>query len=146
MTRLLMPLAVLALLAARAWAQQPVVVDNLGYDPCADPARVQVLGLNLSADTGSVELVPISGITRILVCSLTLQGGSAVVLYLHFGTGTACAADQSFISYVRTAGLAPKYVYPDGGATFARSETARAFCIFRDASTTLKGHLRYVQE
>jgi len=147
-TRLLiLVVAVLVLLLAQVWAQQKGELTNLGYDPCTDPNRVTVLGLNLATDTDSVELIPISGVTRIYICSLKLQGDNSMILYLHFGTGTECAADQYFFSYVKTLGLTPKHLETGGGSsTFALSEEGRAFCIYRDATTALKGHLRYVQE
>jgi len=140
-------IALLTLLVAATSAQQRVNVVNIGYDPCADPNRVTVLGLDQADAADSFELVPVSGVTRIYLCSASLQGGVATHLYVHFGSGAACASTQAFVSYVSTAGLTPKRLHTGGGsATFARSETSRALCIYRLVSTTVKGHVRYVQE
>ena len=148
MSRSLLLLVLLAGTALLSLGQAPVTVTNLGYDPCSDPDQVQTLAVNEGAAMGNTELVPVFGSTRIWLCSGRLQGGAAGELWPLFGDGTACASNTDYLAvHLVTAANEPPLILDGAGGngTFKRSAPARAFCIYRNVSMTLVGHIRFVQ-
>jgi hypothetical protein len=95
-------LAALLLLAAPVQAQvntsavQSVSIAAggiVGGNPCANPTAT-ILGLaGATTGTAAVQLIALSGTTKIYLCSVTITGvsGTTPTFSLRYGTGTACA-------------------------------------------------------
>lgn len=70
-----------------------VAVSPNGGNPCQNPSAT-VLGVaGATSGTAAVQLVALSGTTKIYVCSVTVTGvsGTTPTFALQYGTGTACA-------------------------------------------------------
>ncbi len=64
-----------------------------GSNPCANPTAT-ILGLSgATAGTVAVQLIALSGTTKIYLCSVTITAvsGTTPTFSLRYGTGTACA-------------------------------------------------------
>lgn len=143
-------LGLMAALALSAIAQQPVTVQNTVYDPCADPSKVRIQGLNSLSGSGRTVHIAADGTKRIYVCSGRIQGSDAGAFYLQFGTGTTCQTGTVAVDrHVFTANGEPPLVLSPGSsmnATFRRSAAGAELCYERVATMTVQGHIRYVQE
>lgn len=143
---------VVLLCAVPAWAQQPINVTKIAgnnpiVDPCLDPTKRTVININASASSSSVELVAVSGSTRIYLCDGKVQGGAAGEIGIMFGSGTTCGSNQAIVDTTTVTNPGDgALILPGASGTFARSATARALCYSRSASMTVEGHVVYVQE
>lgn len=138
--------------SAAVLAQQPVNVTRVSgvapiTDPCLDPAKRTVFNINQSAGTSTVEMVSVSGSTRIYLCDGKIQGSAAAEITIMFGSGTTCGSNTANIdtTTITNAGDGA-LLLPGASGTLARSATGRAICYSRSASTTVEGHIVYVQE
>ncbi len=135
-----------------AWAQQPINITKISGvapidDPCLDPAQRTVININASASTTTIELVAVSGSTRIYLCDGKIQGSAAGEIGILFGSGTTCGSNQAILdtTTITNAGDGA-LLLPGAAGTLARSATARALCYTRSASMTVEGHVTYVQK
>lgn len=115
-------------------------------NPCADPlATLQSVALNAST-TSAVQLIALSGTTKIYVCGITVLGGGTTPTFsLVYGTGTNCATGQAaVITAIAIPTAAPAQVFHSPvGVTPA----AQALCtLLAGTSPTAKGVLSYVQQ
>lgn len=117
---------------------------SVAYNPCADPSKLTWLNLNATAASGSTEHVAVNGSDRIYLCGYSLHLGGAGEVTIQFGSGSTCGSNTSNIRTI------PAGAAADGEAldllTPARSDTGRALCTNRSASTTLEGGFFYVRE
>ncbi len=97
---------ILALLSAsRASAQvntsspQPVTITTVGGNPCENPAAILNSVPITTAGTAAVQVVALSGATKIYICSLTVigQSGTTPTFSLVQGTGAACVTGQTVV-------------------------------------------------
>jgi hypothetical protein len=127
-----------------------VDIDTIGgnavvYDPCLDPSKVLVTNILATAASGSTELIAVSGSTRVYLCGWQLQGGAAGDITLNFGSGTTCGSNTKAIASTQVVNAGEGSLHP-ANKTFDRSVAARALCVNRSASMTLRGFVSTVQE
>lgn len=141
-------LAILIAALVPASAQQTVAITNATYDPCFDPTKIIAVPVDQSAASTDVQVLALSGSTKIYLCSGRIQGGAAGKITLRFGTGSACASSPTDIDVISVVanGDGPLILPGSGSATFEVSAAGQAFCFTRSASMTAIGHFRLVQE
>ena len=118
----------------------------------ADPCMFQVkTNVPVSVTTSaSVQLVALSGSTKIYVCSLGLIGATATVFSITGGTGTACATSAVAIMGAATAtnGMSLTtnggLTLGNGGVTVASTAAGSELCII--GGTGISGNLTVVQQ
>ena len=126
-----------------------VNVSNASTDPCVNTKT----NLPISYTTAtSIQLVALSGSTKIYVCSLGLIGSTATVFSIIGGTGTACATSAVAIMGAATAtnGMS---LTTNGGltlgsglGTIAVTGAGSELCIVLSGGGTLSGNLTFVQQ
>jgi hypothetical protein len=137
-------LLVLLLAACPAIAQQQAGHGN----PCADPsASLQSLNVSMSG-TSAVQLVALSGSTKIHICALTVGwgGGKSPTFSLEYGTGTNCGTGTTVIIPATTiTPSAPNSpAYP---AKFFVTPSGQALCyVLTGTSPTGQLIVTYVQQ
>ena len=119
----------------------PRVTVSRDSDICnpIDTAQVAVS----IASSGNNELVAISGSTVVYICDLTLIADGTVGVQLIYGTGTACATDETNMSGVMSLIVNTGWTHNYGGRL--KTIAAQAFCIELSASVQVSGVLTYRQ-
>lgn len=103
MKRLILTLALLSASSVSAQintsSPQPVTITTVGGNPCVNPAAILNSVPITTAGTTAVQVVALSGATKIYVCSLTVigQSGTTPTFSLVQGTGVACVTGQTVI-------------------------------------------------
>jgi hypothetical protein len=120
--------------------------SGVSGNPCVDPrATIQSIALNAST-TSAVQIIALSGTTKIYPCSITVLGGGTTPTFsLVYGTGTNCATGQTTLTTaIAIPTAAPAQTFPSPvGATPA----GQAVCtLLTGTSPTAKGVLSYVQQ
>jgi hypothetical protein len=90
-------LGMVALFGISLWGQSNTTAAL--PNPCQNPAATLV-GANLSTSgTSAVQIVALSGTTKIHICSLSVVGvsGTTPTFSLVYGTGTNCATGQAVL-------------------------------------------------
>jgi hypothetical protein len=140
----------LALAVAALHAQQPVTVQNVAVDRCANPANVRTWGLNYPSDVGRVQLVPAEGVKRFYLCTAHIQlSDPHPGLTLELGTGTTCLTGPATIERLIATAVGQEFNISSGGlsGTFAIGAPGAALCADRGATAVwIYGYIRYVLE
>ncbi len=131
----------------------PVGANVIGFisnDPCSQAAKTNV---PVSVQTAiSVQLVALSGSTKIYVCSLGLIGSTATVFSITGGTGTACATSAVAIMGTATAtnGISLTanggLTLGNGFGTVAVTGAGSELCLIQSGSGNISGNLTIVQQ
>lgn len=145
---LIAALAWLLIFAQPAYAnyQSPGVQQSAAAgNPCVNPAVVLVSLTGATSGTTAVQIVALSGTTKIYVCSLTVIGvsGTAPTFSLVQGTGVNCATGQSVVrqSWATTAGTLYHFASP-----VAVGAAGNAFCYLSGGTLPVQNYqLTYVQ-
>ena len=76
-----------------------VTVSITGGNPCQNPNATLVSTGVTTAGTAAVQIVALSGSTKIYICSLTVigQSGTTPTFSLVQGTGAACVTGQTVV-------------------------------------------------
>lgn len=78
----------------------PVTITTVGGNPCQNPAAVLNSSAITTAGTTAVQIVALSGTTKIYICSLTVinqSGTQPVTFSLVQGTGANCVTGQTVV-------------------------------------------------
>jgi hypothetical protein len=122
-------------------------------DPCMGQAKTP-LAINQNT-TSSVQLVALSGSTKIYICSLFLMTNStATTVALTTGTGTACASSNAAVIGSTTANIANSVnliagsglTYGNGAGTIAAGAASSELCMVLGSNVYVSGNLTYVQQ
>ncbi len=117
-----------------------------GSNPCANPTAT-ILGLQgATSGTASVQLIALSGTTKIYLCSLNVTGvsGTTPTIKLTYGTGTACAtAPVTVVGPVNPAANVSIYYGPTVAVTAGGAE----LCYLQTGTAPIFNYnLTYVQQ
>ena len=102
-----------------------VAQQTTGGNPCQNPAATLASVTASTSGTSAVQLIALSGSTKVYICSLTVVGvsGTSPTFSLEYGTGTACATGATVFlgAFATTAAVAypfanPVYLTPAGQA------------------------------
>lgn len=118
-----------------------------GSNPCINPTAT-VLGVSVATSgTASVQLVALSGTTKVYVCSLNVTGvsGTTPTFKLTYGTGTACAVGTTGIVGPFTTTANTNFLFT--GPTFAVTPAGQALCYVQTGTTPISTvNLTYAQQ
>lgn len=118
-----------------------------GSNPCINPTST-ILGVSgNTSGTASVQLVAISGTTKIYVCSMNVTGvsGTTPTFKLQYGTGAACATGT--VGIVGPFTTAANTTYNFVGPTFAVTTAGQALCYVQTGTTPINTYnITYVQQ
>lgn len=144
--------AALLLCASRAGAQlnpsspASVTITTIGGNPCQNPqASLNSLPVTTSGTT-AVQIVALSGSTKIYICSLTVigQSGTTPTFSLVQGTGTNCAATQTVV--VPAFATPANTLFPFANPVSA-GVAGNALCYLQTGTTPVtKVQITYVQQ
>jgi hypothetical protein len=133
---------------AAAAADLGVVVSTSpnGGNPCQNPSATLVSANGATSGTAAVQIVALSGSTKIYICSLTVIGvsGTSPTFSLVQGTGSNCATGQTIVvrSWTTTAGSLYAYANP-----VAVGAAGNALCYLNTGTTPVQNYtLTYVQQ
>lgn len=118
-----------------------------GSNPCNNPTATLVGISGATSGTASVQLVAISGTTKIYVCSMTITGvsGTSPTFKLQYGTGSACATGT--VGIVGPWTTAANTIYNFGGNNFAVTPAGQALCYVQSGTTPVSNYnITYVQQ
>lgn len=131
---------------------------NTGYatsaNQTADPCTLSTKTTKpiSTSSAGPVELVALSGATKIYVCSIIAVNDTAIKLSFIDGTGGSCASAQHAIYGSTTAASGMSlaatsgFSQGNGGATVATTAAASAFCLLQSGTSLVAGTMTYVQQ
>jgi hypothetical protein len=126
-------------------ATQPVSQATTGPNPCMNPAATLVSANGATSGTTAVQIVALSGSTKIYLCSLSVIGvsGTTPTFSLVQGTGSNCATGQTVVvqSWATTAGAIYAFANP-----VAVGAAGNALCYLDTGTTPIQKYtLTYVQ-
>lgn len=138
---------------ATAGNSSPVVLPaaQVTADVCSLNAKTN---LPISQNgTSSVQLIALSGSTKIYVCSLSLIAAGATTVALTTGTGTACVTGNAAVIGTTTASIANSIslaangglTLGNGAGTVAIGAASSELCMILGTSVFVSGNLTYVQ-
>jgi len=141
-------LGVGALIAAQTQTSAPpaVTISTAGANPCHNPASVLNAVLTSTSGTSAVQIIALSGSTKIFPCSLNVVGvsGTSPTFSLVYGTGTNCATGQTV--YLGAWATAANTVYPFVGP-MPPTPAGQALCYLDTGTTPVQRvTLSYVQQ
>lgn len=140
----------------KAASTAPVATDKAavttqspnGGNPCQNPTATLNSVSGATSGTASVQLVALSGSTKIYVCSATVVSvsGTAPTFRLTYGTGTACATGTGSIipsfATATTAGTLYQFATPVGV-----TPAGNALCYLDAGTTPVQNYaITYVQQ
>jgi hypothetical protein len=118
-----------------------------GSNPCNNPTAT-LLGISgATSGTTSVQLIAISGSTKIYVCSMQITGvsGTSPTFKLTYGTGSACATGN--VGIVGPFTTTANTVFNYGGNNFAVTPAGQALCYIQTGTTPISNYnITYVQQ
>lgn len=122
----------------------PFVYNGATYDrPMVCPNTVAIN----TAASGTVELVPLSGTTRIFVCSFSIQSAAATNVKFQYGTGTTCGTGTTDLTgpYVFTATPSSVNLGSGYGYIFKTQANGQALCLNNSAAVQVSGFISYAR-
>jgi hypothetical protein len=133
--------------AAAADTALVVAQSPNGGNPCQNPSATIVGISGATSGTSSVQLVALSGSTKIYVCSMAITGisGTSPTFKLQYGTGSACGTGT--VGIVGPWTTAANTIYNFGGANFAVTPAGQALCYLQSGTTPVSQYnITYVQQ
>lgn len=117
-----------------------------GGNPCVNPNATLLSVTGATSGTTAVQIIALSGTTKIYICSLTVIGvsGTTPAFSLVQGTGTNCATGQTVVrtSWATTAGQLYTFHGP-----VAVGAAGAALCYLDTGTTPIQNYqLTYVQQ
>jgi hypothetical protein len=93
----LLVVSVLAVGQSNISQPAPVTISTVGGNPCLNPASTLNAVLISTAGTSAVQMIALSGSTKIYPCSLNVVGvsGTTPTFSIVYGTGAACVTGQT---------------------------------------------------
>jgi len=145
-------IAAIVLLSAQAHAQintsspQPVTITTVGGNPCQNPAAILNSVPVTTSGTTAVQVVALSGATKIYICSLTVigQSGTTPTFSMVQGTGTNCATGQTVVvpAFATPANTLFSFATP-----VSAGAAGNALCYLQTGTTPVtKVQIAYVQQ
>jgi hypothetical protein len=122
-----------------------VTQSQNGGNPCMNPSATRAMVAGATSGTAAVQLVALSGTTKIHVCSMIIVGtsGTTPTFALRYGTGTACATGPVTIigAFTTTANTLFNFANP-----FAVTPAGQALCYIQTGTTPISSYsITYVQ-
>ena len=131
--------AALAALMTPTHAQQSAQAETISRCGTAVPSVVEVD----TATTANNELVALAAGKRVYVCGAFLDNDTATTgLQFIYGTGTACATNETDITGVLTVAT---FDLDNGGASHFVTAAGTALCLELSTNTQVNGFVSYVQ-
>lgn len=135
-------------------ATQPVSIASMpstpvtmaGGNPCENPSATLVSATGATAGTAAVQIVALSGTTKIYICSLNVIGvsGTTPTFSLVQGTGVACATGQTVVQQSWTTAAGTIYAFANPVAVGA---SGNALCYLDTGTTPIQKYtLTYIQQ
>jgi hypothetical protein len=121
-----------------------VSVSPNGGNPCQSPTATLSAVAGATSGTVAVQLVAISGTTKIYICSVNVTGvsGTTPTFSLKYGTGTACATGGVTILGAWTTAANTIYTFTQPFVTPA----GQALCYLNTGTTPIQNYaITYVQ-
>lgn len=121
-----------------------VAVSPNGGNPCQSPSATLSSVAGATSGTAAVQLVAISGTTKIYICSVNITGvsGTTPTFSLKYGTGTACATGGVTILGAWTTTANTVYTFMQPFVTPA----GQALCYLDTGTTPIQNYaITYVQ-
>jgi hypothetical protein len=117
-----------------------------GGNPCQNPSATLTSFNAATSGTASVQIVAISGSTKIYVCSMIVVGtsGTSPTFALRYGTGSACGTGTVTIvgAFTTTANTLFNFATP-----FAVTPAGQALCYIQTGTTPISQlSVTYVQQ
>jgi hypothetical protein len=125
---------------------QVVAQSPNGGNPCLNPGATLQMVAGQTSGTASVQLVALSGSTKIYVCNVTIQGisGTTPTFALRYGTGSACATGTATIIGAFTTTANATFNWP--GPAFV-TPAGQALCYIQTGTTPVSNYaITYVQQ
>jgi hypothetical protein len=128
------------------------VTQTASADPCFASAKTN-LAINQNG-TSSVQLIALSGSTKIYVCSLFLLAAGATTVAITTGTGSACVTGNAAVIGTTTSGIANSvalaanggWTLGSGVGSVAIGAASSELCMILGTSVFVSGNLTYVQQ
>lgn len=117
-----------------------------GANPCMNPASTLVSATGATSGTAAVQIVALSGSTKIYLCSLNVMGvsGTTPTFSLVQGTGSNCATGQTKVVQPWTTAAGTLYPFANPIAVGA---AGNALCYLDTGTTPIQNYtLTYVQQ
>lgn len=111
---------------------------------CENANTVRSVNINLSAGSGSTQLVAADTRKIIYVCGYILTSTADATISFTYGTGTNCGTGTNTLETLllsTTIGLGVSV--PNTGAVQFKTAESNALCISRSASTAVGGRITY---
>lgn len=136
------------LLCAQVNTSSPsaITITLVGGNPCQNPASILNSTPVTTAGTAAVQVVALSGTTKIYICSLTVigQSGTTPTFSLVQGTGTACVTGQTVVvpSFATPANTLFQFANP-----VSVGVAGNALCYLQTGTTPItKVQLTFIQQ
>lgn len=123
-----------------------VSVSPNGSNPCNGPNAALQMVAGQTSGTAAVQLIALSGTTKIYVCNVTVQGisGTSPTFSLKYGTGTACATGGVTIIGAFTTTANTTFNWP--GPAFI-TIAGQELCYVQTGTTPISNYaITYVQQ
>lgn len=135
-------------------ATQPVSIASMpstpvtmaGGNPCENPSATLISATGATAGTAAVQIIALSGTTKIYVCSLNVIGvsGTTPTFSLVQGTGSNCATGQTVVQQSWTTAAGTIYAFANPVAV---GVSGNALCYLDTGTTPIQKYtLTYVQQ
>lgn len=140
--------AVTAASTAPAATDKALVVGQTpnGGNPCHNPSASLQMAAGSTSGTTSVQIIALSGSTKIYVCSLVVVGvsGTTPTFSLTYGTGSNCGTGNNVIlgAWGQAANTVYSFPFP-----LAVTPAGQALCYIQTGTTPISRYvLTYVQQ
>ncbi len=123
-----------------------VTQATTGGNPCVNPGATLASASGATSGTAAVQIIALSGSTKIYICSLTVIGvsGTGPTFSLVQGTGSNCASSQTV---VRTAWATAAGTLYSFAAPVAVGVAGNALCYLDAGTTPVQNYqITYVQQ
>lgn len=123
----------------------PVSLTGTGGNPCANPYATLASVAGSTSGTSAVQLIALSGATKIYVCSVNVAGvsGTNPTFSLVYGTGNNCATGQTVFLGAWTTAANTIYPFIQPFVTPA----GQAVCFLDSGTTPVQRYaITYVQQ
>lgn len=138
--------AIVATSAAASDKGLVVVQSPNGANPCHNPSAALQMASGSTAGTASVQIIALSGTTKIYICSLVVVGvsGTTPTFSLTTGTGSACGTGNAVMLGAWTTAANTVYSFP---FPFGIGPAGAALCYIQTGTTPISRYvITYVQQ